>query len=382
MLYNGEEVGDGTGPGVDVAVDPVDGTRLTALGQPNALAVIALAERGSMFFPGAAVYMEKVAAGPEAADAIDITASASENVRRVAKAKGVRPEEITVTILDRERHAALITEVREVGARVFLITDGDVAGAIAAATPRSGVDLLLGIGGTPEGVIAAAALKCLGGAIQGRLWPRNDDERRTLVDQGFDLDQVLGTDDLVSRPRGVLRGDGRHRRVVAARREVLARRRDHVFDGDAFAVGNGPLRRGAASVRETRAILGDPLPPLTLRRRVAITREMRVGPISCGEGPEPEGVEMAEKTILVCDACGKPAVETVTIKAARGNFVKDLCATHVSELVSGARRPRRGRPKTVASRAPPARRSPRPKKTAARKTTAPKRRGRPRKKPA
>jgi fructose-1,6-bisphosphatase II len=191
MLYNGEEVGDGTGPGVDVAVDPVDGTRLTALGQPNALAVIALAERGSMFFPGAAVYMEKVAAGPEAADAIDITATAAENVRRVAKAKGVRPEEITVTILDRERHAALITEVREVGARVFLITDGDVAGAIAAATPRSGVDLLLGIGGTPEGVIAAAALKCLGGAIQGRLWPRSDDERRTLLDQGFDLDQVL-----------------------------------------------------------------------------------------------------------------------------------------------------------------------------------------------
>ena len=137
MLYNGEEVGDGTGPGVDVAVDPVDGTRLTALGQPNALAVIALAERGSMFFPGAAVYMEKVAAGPEAADAIDITASPAENVRRVAKAKGVRPEEITVTILDRERHAGLITEVREVGARVFLITDGDVAAAMAPATSPS-----------------------------------------------------------------------------------------------------------------------------------------------------------------------------------------------------------------------------------------------------
>ncbi len=289
MLYNGEEVGDGTGPGVDVAVDPVDGTRLTALGQPNALAVIALAERGSMFFPGAAVYMEKVAAGPEAADAIDITASAAENVRRVAKAKGVRPEEITVTILDRERHAALITEVREVGARVFLITDGDVAGAIAAATPRSGVDLLLGIGGTPEGVIAAAALKCLGGAIQGRLWPRNDDERRTLrrsrVRPGpgaGDRRPRLGT-------RGVLRGDGRHRRVAVARREVLARRRDHVFDGDAFAVGNGPIRRGAASVRETRAILGDPLPSLaTLRRSRSPAKSSR--PISCGEGPEPEGV--------------------------------------------------------------------------------------------
>jgi len=198
MLYNGEEVGDGTGPGVDVAVDPLDGTRLTSVGQPNALSVIALAERGSMFFPGAAVYMEKVAAGPEAAQAIDVTAPPEENVRRVAKAKGVRPEEITVTILDRDRHADLIAAVRAVGARVFLITDGDVAGAIAASAPRSGVDLLMGIGGTPEGVISAAALKCLGGAIQGRLWPRTDDERRTLRDQGFDLDAVLTTDDLVS----------------------------------------------------------------------------------------------------------------------------------------------------------------------------------------
>jgi fructose-1,6-bisphosphatase II len=198
MLYNGEEVGDGTGPGVDVAVDPIDGTRLTALGQPNALVVIALAERGSMFFPGAAVYMEKVATGPEAADAIDITAPPEENVRRVAKAKGVGPEEITVTILDRDRHADMIAAVRAVGARVFLITDGDVAGAIAAATPRSGVDLLLGIGGTPEGVIAAAALRCLGGAIQGRLWPRDDHERSALVDAGFDLDRVLAAEDLVA----------------------------------------------------------------------------------------------------------------------------------------------------------------------------------------
>jgi fructose-1,6-bisphosphatase II len=198
MLFNGEEVGDGTGPGVDVAVDPIDGTRLTSIGQPNALSVIALAERGTMFFPGAAVYMEKVATGPQAAEAIDVTAPPEENVRRVAKAKGIRPEDVTVTILDRDRHVGMIDEVRAVGARVFLISDGDVAGAIAAATPRSGVDLLLGIGGTPEGVIAAAALKCLGGAIQGRLWPRDDQERATLLEQGFDLDRVLGTDDLVS----------------------------------------------------------------------------------------------------------------------------------------------------------------------------------------
>jgi fructose-1,6-bisphosphatase II len=199
MLFNGEEVGDGSGPGVDVAVDPIDGTRLTAVGQPNALAVIALAERGTMFFPGAAVYMEKVATGPEAADAIDVTAPPEENVRLVAKAKGVRPEEIGVVVLDRPRHAEIIQAVRETGAKAFLITDGDVAGAISAAsTRRSGIDLLLGIGGTPEGVIAAAALKCLGGAIQGRLYPRNDQERAKLLDAGFDLERVLTTDDLVT----------------------------------------------------------------------------------------------------------------------------------------------------------------------------------------
>jgi fructose-1,6-bisphosphatase II len=199
MLFNGEEVGNGDGPGVDVAVDPIDGTRLTALGQPNALAVIALAERGSMFFPGAAVYMEKVATGAEAAHAIDITAPPEENVRAVAKAKGLRPEEIAVTILDRPRHADIIAAIRDVGARVFLITDGDVAGAIAAAsTRRSGIDLLFGIGGTPEGVIAAAALKCLGGEIQGRLYPRNDEERRALADGGYDIERVVTTDDLVT----------------------------------------------------------------------------------------------------------------------------------------------------------------------------------------
>jgi fructose-1,6-bisphosphatase II len=199
MLFNGESVGNGQGPACDVAVDPIDGTRLTAVGQPNALAVIALAARDSMFFPGAAVYMEKVASGPEAAEAIDVTAPPEENVRLVAKAKGVRPEEIGVVILDRERHAEMISAVREVGSRVFLISDGDVAGAIAAATSRrSGIDLLLGIGGTPEGVISAAALKCLGGAIQGRLFPRNDEERGRLLDAGYDVDRVLTTDDLVA----------------------------------------------------------------------------------------------------------------------------------------------------------------------------------------
>ena len=198
MLFNGERVGDGDGPGTDVAVDQIDGTRLTAVGQPNALAVIALAPRGTMFFPGAALYMEKIATGPDAAEVIDIDAPVAENIRQVAKAKGKRPEEVTVTVLDRDRHAGLIAEIREVGARVFLITDGDVAGAIVAAAPRTEVDLLMGIGGTPEGVIAAAALRCLGGAMQGRLHPRNDDERRALIDEGYDLDRVVRTEDLIA----------------------------------------------------------------------------------------------------------------------------------------------------------------------------------------
>jgi fructose-1,6-bisphosphatase II len=197
MLYNGESVGNGEGPEVDVAVDPLEGTRLTAHGAPSAIAVIALAEAGTMFFPGAAVYMDKIAVGPDAAQAIDIEASPADNVRAVARAKEVAPEDVSVVVLDRDRHLDLIAALREVGAKVRLITDGDVAPAIAAARPGSGVDLLMGVGGTPEGVISAAAIKCLGGAIQGRLWPRTDDERRELVDAGFDLDRVLTTHDLV-----------------------------------------------------------------------------------------------------------------------------------------------------------------------------------------
>jgi fructose-1,6-bisphosphatase II len=197
MLYNGEPVGDGSGPQVDVAVDPLEGTRLTALGQPNAIAVIALAERGSMFFPGAAVYMEKIAAGADSVDAIDINATPTENVNAVAKAKRVRATDIRVVVLERDRHEALIGELRQAGARVNLIRDGDVAPAIAAARPETGVDLLYGIGGTPEGVISAAALKSVGGGIQAKLWPRNDEERQRLVAAGYDLERVLMTEDLV-----------------------------------------------------------------------------------------------------------------------------------------------------------------------------------------
>lgn len=197
MLYNGEEIGCG-GPATDIAVDPIDGTTLTSLGRPNAIAVIALAERGTMFDPGPCVYMEKIAVGRDAADAIDIDAPVGDNLQSVAKALGKDVDDVTAVILDRERHNDIISACRDAGARIELIPDGDVAGAISCAWPDSGADILFGVGGTPEGVIAACALKCLDGAIQGRLWPRNDDERRAAVDAGYDLTQVLSTDDLVS----------------------------------------------------------------------------------------------------------------------------------------------------------------------------------------
>lgn len=198
MLYNGERVGDGTGPDVDVAVDPIDGTTLTAKGMSNALSVIAVAERGTMFDPSAVFYMEKLATGPESAEVVDIRLPAKENIRRVAKAKGVEQQDVTVCVLDRPRHDALVREIRDTGARIKFISDGDVAGAIMACRDETGVDLLLGIGGTPEGIISAVAIKCLGGVIQGRLWPVDDDEKQKAVDAGHDLGRVLSTDDLVS----------------------------------------------------------------------------------------------------------------------------------------------------------------------------------------
>jgi fructose-1,6-bisphosphatase II len=198
MLYNGEHVGDGTGPEVDVAVDPIDGTTLMSKGMPNALAVLAVAERGAMFDPSAVFYMDKLAVGPEAAGVIDITAPVSENLRRVAKAKGIDVADVAVCILDRPRHEDLVHAVRKAGARIQFISDGDVAGAISAARPGTGVDLLMGIGGTPEGIITACALKCIGGAMQARLWPRDDAEREKALAAGHDLDRVLETDDLVA----------------------------------------------------------------------------------------------------------------------------------------------------------------------------------------
>jgi fructose-1,6-bisphosphatase II len=198
MLYNGEEVGNGDGPDCDFAVDPIDGTTLMAKGLPNAISVLAVAERGAMYDPSAVFYMNKIAVGPDAVDAIDITAPIGENIRRVAKVKSLSVSDMTVCILDRPRHIKLIADVREAGARCRLISDGDVAGAISACRPNSGTDMLVGVGGTPEGIIAAAAIRCMGGAIQGQLAPKDDAERQKAIDAGHDLGRVLMTEDLVS----------------------------------------------------------------------------------------------------------------------------------------------------------------------------------------
>ena len=198
MLYNGEVVGNGEGPECDFAVDPVDGTTLMSKGLPNAISVLAVAERGTMFDPSAVFYMNKIAVGPDAANVIDITAPIGENIRKIAKVRNSTASDMTVCILDRPRHDQLIDDVRATGARIRLISDGDVAGAISACRPNSGTDLLVGIGGTPEGIIAAAAIRCMGGAIQARLAPTDDNERQKAIDAGYDLDQVLTTEDLVS----------------------------------------------------------------------------------------------------------------------------------------------------------------------------------------
>jgi fructose-1,6-bisphosphatase II len=198
MLYNGEKVGDGSGPACDVALDPIDGTTLTAKGMNNAISVIAVSERGSMYDPSAVFYMEKLVAGPESADVVDITAPVKANLKAVAKAKHMSVSELTVVVLDRPRHDDLVRDIREAGGRIKFITDGDVAGAVMAARAGTGIDLLMGIGGTPEGIIAACAMKCLGGVIQGRLKPRSEEERERAQDAKLDLNQILTTNDLVS----------------------------------------------------------------------------------------------------------------------------------------------------------------------------------------
>ena len=198
MLFNGEHCGNGNDPATDIAVDPIDGTTLTALGRANAISVIAVSDKGTMFDPGPCVYMEKIAVGPGCSDAIDLAKSPTENLQQIAEAKNKTVRDLTAVILDRDRHSDLISEVREAGARIRLISDGDVAGAISTAWPESGADVLFGIGGTPEGVISAAALKCMGGSLQGGLWPRNEKERKAAEELGYDLERILDLDDLVS----------------------------------------------------------------------------------------------------------------------------------------------------------------------------------------
>jgi len=198
MLYNGEHIGDGTPPKVDIAVDPLEGTRLCALGMPSALAVIALSERGSMFDPGPCVYMEKIAGGPDIADLLDLDRPLADTLALIAERKHRDIRDVMVVMLDRERHHEAMRHVREAGARVRLITDGDVSASLLAVSENSPVDVLWGIGGTPEGVISAAAIKCIGGQLLGRLWPRSDEERDAAVAAGYNLDKVLTCDDLVA----------------------------------------------------------------------------------------------------------------------------------------------------------------------------------------
>ena len=248
MLFNGEQVGDGTGPEVDVAVDPIDGTTLTAKGMNNAVAVMAVANRGAMYDPSAVFYMDKLATGPDAADVVDIRLPVAENIRRIAKAKRETPADVTVVMLDRPRHDQLAEEIRDTGARIRYIVDGDVAGAVMAARPDTGVDLLLGIGGTPEGIIAACAIKCIGGVIQGKLWPKDDEERQKALDAGHDLDRVLSTDDLVVR-RVLLRRDRHHRRRAAPRRALRREVGAHQLPRHALAQRHHPHHRQRAPLR-------------------------------------------------------------------------------------------------------------------------------------
>ena len=286
MLFNGERVGDGTGADCDVAVDPIDGTSLTANGQPSAIAVLAVAERGAMYDPSAVFYMDKLVTGPEAADVVDINAPVAENIARVAKAKNEEPEDVTVVILDRPRHQQLIEEVRATGARIRLISDGDVAGAIMAARPDTGVDLLLGVGGTPEGIISACAIKCLGGTIQGRLWPKDDAERQRALDAGHDLDRVLHTDDLVSGDNVFFVATGHHRRRAAARRPLPGRRRHHALAGDALQERHDPGDREPPPAEQAAGLQLGGLRARALSVHWPVQPGLRPGP-AAGDLPVP-----------------------------------------------------------------------------------------------
>ena len=304
MLFNGESVGDGDGPATDIAVDPIDGTTLTAKGRGNALAVIAVSERGTMFDPGPCVYMEKIAVGPECVGVVDLNATVTENLQAVAKAKGESVRNVTAVILDRDRHDDLIAEVREAGARIRLIPDGDVAGAISTAWDDSGADILFGIGGTPEGVITAAALKCMGGEILGRLWPRNDEERDAALAGGYDLERVLDHRRPGRRRQLLLRRHRHHRRRAAQGRPLRPPGRHHPVARDALTLGHRPHDQRPAQpvearrlqrhrVRLTRASLA--LAPARMRRRVQSddASQDQIESRRCGREGETESWTMA-----------------------------------------------------------------------------------------
>lgn len=259
MLYNGEEVGNGDGPECDFAVDPIDGTTLMSKGMTNAISVLAVADRGTMFDPSAVFYMNKIAVGPDAAHVLDITAPISENIRAVAKVKDLSVRDMTVCILDRPRHAQLIHDVRATGARIRLITDGDVAGAISACRPHSGTDLLAGIGGTPEGIIAAAAIRCMGGAIQAQLAPRDDAERRKALEAGYDLNQVLTTEDLVSGKTSSSAPLGSPTATCSRECVTTPAAAPRPFDRDALEVRHRPDDRGLPPAFKAQRILRDRL---------------------------------------------------------------------------------------------------------------------------
>ena len=269
MLYNGERVGDGSAPEVDIAVDPVEGTTLTALGRGNAISVIAMSERGTMFDPGPCVYMEKIAVGPEAAGVVDITRTPTQNLKAVAQAKGESIRDVTAVILDRPRHEELIAEVRAAGARIRLIQDGDVIGAVSTALPDTGADILLGIGGTPEGVIAAAAMKCMGGEIQGRLWPRDEEERAAAIAAGYDLDRVLVHRRSRERRQRLLLPHRHHRRRGAQGRPLRLTGRHDAVARDAVAVGHGADGERPAPPPEAARLLRHRLRMTELECRVA-----------------------------------------------------------------------------------------------------------------
>ena len=259
MLYNGEKVGDGSGPEVDIAVDPLEGTTLAAKGMPNALSVVAISARGSMFDPGPCVYMEKLAGGPELMDLLSLTDPIEDVLQRVAKRTGVAIGDLMVVVLDRPRHAEMITRIREAGARIRLISDGDVSGALLAVMPDTGVDLLWGVGGTPEGVLSAAAIRCVGGTLLGRLWPRDDAEAKLARDAGYDVERVLTTEDLVAQRGLLLRRHRRDGRRPRARRALRCHGRDHAVARDARALRHDPQDRRAPPPRQAARPHGRPL---------------------------------------------------------------------------------------------------------------------------